>query len=104
MISTVTLPKFRDAFTHAGRKDQFSYEALELLFDYLEESNPNTELDVVALCCEFSERSSNGVIEDHAIDVEGLDDDEKQKLVSEYLEEKTTLVGRTDAGFVFVNF
>jgi NAD(P)-dependent dehydrogenase (short-subunit alcohol dehydrogenase family) len=41
------------------RKDQFSYEGLELIFDYIEEYEQETgeqiELDVIALCCEWSE-------------------------------------------------
>ena len=30
--------QFREAFRLAGRSDQFSYEGLEVLFDYLEVS------------------------------------------------------------------
>jgi hypothetical protein len=44
--------QFRDAFRAAGRQDQFSYEALGLLFDYLEDVHPDYELDVIGLCCD----------------------------------------------------
>ena len=37
MKTTLSVYDFRDAFTRAGRKDQFSYDALGLIYDYLEE-------------------------------------------------------------------
>lgn len=53
---------FERAFADAGRKDSFSYAGLNALFDYLEELEESTgephELDVVALCCEFTEYAS----------------------------------------------
>ncbi|MCK5017517.1 MAG: hypothetical protein KAS32_10660 [Candidatus Peribacteraceae bacterium] len=58
MKTTVTKSDFRDAFRKMGR-DNFSYDGLGALFDYLEEyeeSNDTiTELDVIAFCCEFTE-------------------------------------------------
>ena len=42
-----------------GRGKQFTYEGLNALFDYLEEYEDGTgetiELDVIALCCEYTE-------------------------------------------------
>jgi hypothetical protein len=42
-----------------GRGDQFSYEGLIALFDYLEmledDIGEPIELDVISLCCEYSE-------------------------------------------------
>ena len=55
MIQTITEQKFVDAFLHAGRGKQFSYEGKLALYDWLEESMPDYELDVIGLCCEFSE-------------------------------------------------
>ena len=53
--------QFREAFRLAGRSDQFSYEGLEVLFDYLDNLSEDTgetiELDPVALCCEYYESS-----------------------------------------------
>ena len=47
---------FRSSDTY---KDNFSYEGLSALFDYLEEMEESTgeelEFDPVALCCEYSE-------------------------------------------------
>jgi len=58
MKQTITKYDFIDAFRNAGREDNFSYEGLCALFDWLEELGEEIELDVVALCCEFSEYGS----------------------------------------------
>ena len=59
IVQTLNVYQFRDAFRAYGRNDQFSYNGLECLFDYLEEYSDSTgepfELDVVALCCDFYE-------------------------------------------------
>jgi hypothetical protein len=57
MVQTINTHSFRDAFSKMGRKDQFSYEGLGALFELLEELNEGRtyELDVIGLCCEFSE-------------------------------------------------
>ena len=55
MKKTLTKSDFRQEFHLAGRGGQFSYEGLGVLFDLLEEINPDMELDVIELCCEFSE-------------------------------------------------
>jgi hypothetical protein len=59
MKQTVNSSDFHDAFERMGRGDQFSYEALDALFDYLEQYEEETgeemELDVIALCCDFTE-------------------------------------------------
>ncbi len=61
MKTTVYFNDFERAFTDAGRDSAFSYEGKRALFDYLEEYEEDTgeeiELDVVALCCEFTEYS-----------------------------------------------
>jgi hypothetical protein len=92
--------QFREAFYSAGRKDQFSYEALGLLFDYLEEADPDMELDVVGICCDYSEDMPESIAENYSIDVDGLNDGEILDTVTDYLEEKTTVVGTTSAGAI----
>jgi hypothetical protein len=56
---------FRDEFAKMGRKDQFSYEALGVLFDYLTDYEESTgeklELDVIALCCDWTEMSEEEI-------------------------------------------
>jgi len=108
MKTTISKYDFERAFVDAGREDQFSYEALGLLFDYLEsyeqDSGQEIELDVIALCCEYSESYADDIITDYKIDVEGLDEEEKLEAVRDYLEENTQLVGETSSGFVYACF
>jgi len=61
MYQRVTFSDFRQAFHNHDRGNQFSYEGLKALFDYLEEQEQDTgeiELDVIALCCDFVEYES----------------------------------------------
>lgn len=59
MYQTINFHNFQHAFSTMHRENQFSYEALRALFDYLEELEQDCEqgieLDVIALCCEYSE-------------------------------------------------
>ena len=114
MKTTVSKYDFERAFVDAGRKDQFTYEALGLLFDYLEDYEESTgeeiELNVIAICCEYSEDSVADIAHNYSIDLtddEGNDtltDDKKADLVREYLQENTSLVGETATGFVYAIF
>ena len=97
--------QFRDQFHRYGRGDQFSYEALGLLFDYLNDCGSDVELDVVAICCEFSEDTPESIADNYSIDTEGLDDIEIKDAVLSYLEDNTSIVGETSSGnFVYVQF
>jgi len=89
--------QFRDQFARMGRKDQFSYQALGLLFDYFDECGDNVELDVIGICCEFCEMTADEVRDDYRL---GADTD-----VEQYLNDNTLLIGKTDAGaYVFAQF
>ena len=59
MIQTITKSDFTTAFHKAGRGDNFTYEGLIALYDYLEEYEDSTGeqigLDVIAICCDFNE-------------------------------------------------
>jgi hypothetical protein len=108
MKTTVSKHDFIDAFRAYDRLDNFSFEALDLLFAYFEEyeesAGEEIELDVVAICCEYNESDADDIIADYRIDVEGMDDDEKIDAVREYLQDNTQLVGETASGFVYAAF
>lgn len=55
---------FAQQFEAYGRGNQFSRIALEALFDWLSELEGNYRLDVIELCCEWSEYSEAGLLED----------------------------------------
>jgi hypothetical protein len=61
MITTVNLYDFREAF-RTTRPENFSYDGLAALFDYLEQLEEDLgepmELDVTALCCDYTEYES----------------------------------------------
>ena len=95
MKQTINLYQFREAFMHANRKDQFSYEGLELLFGYLEEIDPDYELDVVELCCGYSESTEDDIRAQYKIDTDD---------VEEFLQDNTAYIGRTPSGFVYQDF
>ena len=103
MYQTITPSAFRDAFRAAGRADQFSYHALGMLFDYFDDVDPDHELDVIAICCAFSEDMPAYIADQYDVDVDGLDDGEVLDAVLEYLGEKTQVIGVTDAGAVVYN-
>jgi hypothetical protein len=62
MFTKINQSQFIDSFRNMGRETQFSYGALVALFQYMEEMEEScgeeVELDVVALCCEFTEYAS----------------------------------------------
>lgn len=106
MIQTINLHQFRDAFK-AHDRNNFSYEGLEILFDALEDAEHGRdepiELDVIGLCCEFSEMTrkelENSYPQFLEYDIDG---------VWEYLSENTWLCGSWNDGketrFVFQQF
>lgn len=98
MKQTVNFNSFVDAFRAYNRYDQFGYEALRVLFDYLEECeqscNEELELDVIALCCEYSADTVTDIIEQYNIDIDGeTDSDVVFELVMDYLNDNTSICG-----------
>ena len=103
MHQTINVHGFRDAFHAMGRADQFTYDALGMLFDHFEEWEPDAELDVIAICCAYSEDSPEYIADQYDIDVRGMDEEQTLDAVLEYLGEKTQVIGVTDAGAVVYN-
>ena len=109
MKTTVSLYDFREAFRTMGRAEQFSYEGLEVLFDYLEQYEEDTgeelELDVVALCCEYCEDTVAEIAANYSIDLTDCEgEDEQTEVVCEYLENNGAFVGEVTGGFVYRAF
>lgn len=50
-----TAGQFIDRFREMGRIDQFTREAFDVLFEYYDEFHESVELDVICICCEWSE-------------------------------------------------
>ena len=91
--------QFRDEFRAHNRGDQFSYEGLGLLFEYLEEIDPQYDLDVIAICCEYSEGYPSEIADAYGLAYEenvGFD----ANAVRAYLEDHTSIVGETSTGAI----
>ncbi len=82
----------------------FSYKGLRALFNYLDaaydEENP-LKLDVIALCCDFSEyKNLNEYLNDydnqHEKKTEKETDDEFKTRIEEEINDKTTLIKFSD--------
>jgi hypothetical protein len=105
-----TASQFRDEFLASNRADQFSYEALGMLFDYLEEADSNYELDIVAICCEYAEETVGDIAINYSIDLSELDpeagdyEEQCRQIVYDYLSDRTSVVGDTASGFVYAQF
>jgi len=102
--------QFRDAFHQADRHDQFSYEALNMLYEYFEDCDPDMELDVIAICCEYTEDTVADIARNYSIDLNDADpeaddyEDQCRQIVFDYLSDHTSVVGDTATGFVYLSF
>ena len=105
MKQTVNFCDFIQAFHNFNRYDQFGYEALQVLFEYLESYEEDTgeelELDVIALCCDYSADTVDDVASNYDIDLSECEtDEERMETVTEYLTDNTSVCGVTDDGTI----
>ena len=110
MIQSISNYDFHNAFKLRGRENQFSYEALNLLFDYfesIEDEANQIELDVISICCDFSEDHYKDIFNSYDIicDSESPSDEEVKQTVIDYLEDNTSFIGESiDGKLVFQQF
>ena len=108
MKQTINLSQFRDEF-NSIRPNNFSYEGLEILFDYLEEMEPDLDLDVIALCCDYSEMTLEEIYDAYPDVLDLIDMDRPRastySIVVDYLNDNGSYCGDTPQGtFVFQQF
>jgi hypothetical protein len=105
MKQTIGLSQFQDEFD-AIRPNNFSYEGLQQLFDYFEsyeqDTNEEIELDVIAICCEYSESTPKEIAAYYNIDIE--DDGNELLNVMDYLADHTSVIGHTDTTIIYQQF
>jgi len=108
MIQTVNNSEFHNAFNRMDRGSQFSYEALNLIYEYLEQFEEDTgepvELDVIAICCEYSEMTVQEVIDSYGYKLDSSETEYDLDKLVEILSEDTTVLGTTDSTIVFAQF
>jgi hypothetical protein len=106
MFSTVTFSAFCDAFRAHDRQDQFSYQGKRAIFDFLEDYEDQTgeavELDVVGLCCDYVEMTTQEILDCYNVDIK--DDEDAEDAVGEWLSQSTLIVAsyRIDGDIVFL--
>ena len=116
MKTTVYQYDFIDAFSRMGRQDNFSYEGLEALYDYLidyeESTGEEIELDVIALCCEYSEwedieeflKNYGDNFQDHweSLTDDFAEDEEeaRKEEMFEYIQDYTTIIDIDGTSFI----
>lgn len=89
--------EFEKEFRDCGRENQFSYSALAAIYKYLDVLSDETGepyiLDVIEICCNFTEYSSLKELQEDYPDIESLED----------LESRTTYIPVNDDCFVIEN-
>lgn len=100
MINKINKYSFRQSFIDQGRQNNFSYDGLTNLFNYFEEYEDSTgeqiELDVISICCEFTE-------------YEDLEEFHNSYSKSEYpnidtIMDYTQVIENNDGSFIIQNF
>lgn len=108
MKTTVNNYQFHRAFEEMNRTTNFSYAGLNALFDYLEQYEEDTgeeiELDVIAICCDFTEYENLAEFQaNYGTEYETIDD----------IRDNTTVIGidmgedeygDEDGSFIIQNF
>ena len=98
MIQRINSNDLIRAFEDYGRSNQFTEEALETLFEYYEEIDEDTELDVIAICCEWAEYESLEELHENY-----GDEDESPEDCLERIEQETTIL-YTTCGYIVAEF
>lgn len=69
MYESINQDDFIQAFDNYNRSDNFSYEGRKALFKYLEyledDCEIKIELDIIALCCEYTEYENFKELQDN---------------------------------------
>ena len=99
MKNTISQYDFQRAF-ETQRPDNFSYNGLIALFEYFEECEESIgeeiELDVIAICCEYSEDTIENIISNYSLTEEleltDMDADERREAVLSHLSDHTQVM------------
>jgi len=117
MKKSITKCQFHDEFKAYNRQDNFSYDGLNALYDYLEQYEEDTgcdvELDVIAICCEYTEYDSADEAASEYFEYEGMEfDDNGEEMLSpeevekkaiDFLQERTSII-LFDSGIIIQDF
>ena len=110
MKKTINFCNFCDAFFNSDRKDQFSYNGKKALFEYIESLDEDTgdeiELDVIGLCCDFTEYDTAfEAAKNYRLFTinEDMNEKEQERQALEFLSYRTTVI-TFENGIIIQNF
>lgn len=102
MKQTIGFCQFTDAFRDHGRQDQFTYEAKKVLFDYYgqleEDIGEEIKLDVIAICCEWSEYETQELINAYGDEGQNISE------VENYCEDNTIIIKLDNGSYLIQQF
>jgi len=107
MKKTISFYEFNNEFQEC-RPDNFSYDGLKALFDYLEDyaedCGTEIELDVIAICCEFSEYdTAMEAAKNYDFAPDEDDEDDQETAALEFLEYHTSVI-TFDGGVIIQDY
>ena len=88
MYQLISKSAFHDAFVKKDRKENFSYMGLIALYDYLTEceDDQGIELDVIAICTEYSESTFSEFASYYRIKIEDEDEEDLKQAIIRYID------------------
>jgi len=109
MKKNIYLSEFCQEFLNSSYKDNFSYEGLQILYNYFEELEKETgqeiDFDIIAICSEYSEESFEEIANSYNLDLSEYEsDEEKIELVEEFLKDNGAFIGVTSEGNFVYNY
>mgnify|MGYP003609273285 CR=1 FL=1 len=115
LVMTInTAHELQVEFNRYDRSENFTPAGVRVLFDYLEEisegSGKDTKLDIIGLCCEYSEDTFEDIASNYRIDLTDryggtIDDDEEiKRIILDYLNENTVVCGVTESTAIYAVF
>lgn len=109
MKTTVYRDEFHNYFNKSDTyKNQFSYEARNIIYDYIEEYEASTgeevEFDLVSICCDFAESTLEEIVSDYGymMDEDAIKD---KDYIEEFLSDHTQVCGSyedSDGDIIFI--
>ena len=101
MKTTVNFSDFVDGFQKIGRGNQFSYDGLKLIFDYLEsfeEDGEEIEFDPIGICSDFTEYTPDEFNSDYGTKFKTLQE------IEDYVSSRSDTVGLTESSIIIKNY
>lgn len=98
--------ELKEMFENYNR-DYFSYEACDALLEFYDEIDENMEVDIVAICCGWTEYGfeDDALLQDYGYLCEDdfddeMDEEEKVRMLIDELENRTTIIELEDSVLV----